>query len=166
MNEASGDVLVSINADLSHPPEKIPEIVAALGDPDVDFAIGSRYVPGAVISEQWSAWRRLISQVATALARPLTSAKDPLSGFYGLRRTTFQAAAPRHSLGFKIGLELMVRGRCKRIADIPITFSDRLHGKSKMRTRHMALYVVQIAVLAVDLQRKRPAKTPSPQARS
>ena len=147
MNEARGDVLVSLNADLSHPPEKIPELVAALHNPGVDFAIGSRYVPGAVISQEWSFARWLNSRVATALARPLSSAKDPLSGFYGLRRETFDRASPYRPLGFKNGLELIVRGRCRQVAEIPITFSARLHGASKMRPRHMALYLFQVVSL-------------------
>jgi len=148
MQEAQGDVLLSLNADLSHPPEKIPAMVGALRDPQVDFVIGSRYVLGASISDDWSFFRWLNSRVATALARPLTSAKDPLSGFYGLRKTTFDRASPYRPLGFKNGLELIVRGRCRRVAEVPIHFSNRLHGSSKMRPKHMFLYVVQVVALA------------------
>lgn len=165
MTEAQGNLLVSLNADLSHPPEKIPELVAALADPGVDFAIGSRYVPGAVISEEWSFWRGVISRVATALARPLTAAKDPLSGFYALRSETFETASPYRGLGFKNGLELIVRGRCEQVVEIPITFSPRLHGASKMRPRHMAFYLIQVVLLmGLKLRSLGSARHPHPQS--
>ncbi len=102
---------------------------------------------GAAISEDWSFYRWVNSRVATALARPLTAVKDPLSGFYGLRKETFKRASPYRPLGFKNGLELIVRGRCRHVAEIPITVSARLYRASKMRPKHMVLYVVPVVSL-------------------
>src|SRR5947209_774661 len=79
MRQARGDVFVVMDADLSHPPETIPALVDAIRS-GADFAIGSRYVRGGRTDASW--WRRLTSRVATLLARPLTTARDPLAGFF------------------------------------------------------------------------------------
>ncbi|MCK5352824.1 glycosyltransferase, partial [bacterium] len=74
---ARGDVLVVMDADLSHPPEKIPEMLVAL-EKGADFVMGSRYVTGGHTGASWGLFRWLNSQVATILARPFTSVKDPM----------------------------------------------------------------------------------------
>jgi dolichol-phosphate mannosyltransferase len=83
---------VVMDADLSHPPEAVPELVAALENPLTDFVIGSRYVRGGSTDEDWGILRFLNSKLATLLATPLTRAADPMAGFFGLRRETFEAA--------------------------------------------------------------------------
>ena len=75
---ARHDVFVVMDADLSHPPEKVPEMLAAL-DEGYDFVIGSRYVKGASTDAEWGPFRWLNSKVATVLARPCTRVKDPMS---------------------------------------------------------------------------------------
>lgn len=133
MRLAQGMVLVVMDADLSHPPDKIAALVAALDDPDIDFVIGSRYVAGGGTDENWGLFRYLNSKVATWLARPLTSARDPMAGFFAIRRTTFQQACKQlNPVGYKIGLELIVKCGCRRIAEVPIHFHDRIHGESKL----------------------------------
>ena len=101
MHEARGNVLVCMDADLSHPPEKVPELVAAILEQQGDFVIGSRYVAGGKTDDDWGLFRWLNSKVATVLARPLTAAKDPMAGFFALHRDTFHAAQehnpPRNS---------------------------------------------------------------------
>jgi dolichol-phosphate mannosyltransferase len=79
LRRARGKVLVVMDADLSHPPEKVPELVRAVAAGDADFVIGSRYVAGASTDENWGLFRWLNSKVATLIARPLTSAKDPMA---------------------------------------------------------------------------------------
>jgi dolichol-phosphate mannosyltransferase len=137
---AKGDVMVVMDADLSHPPEKIPELVA--GAMAVGFALGSRYVPGAATNEKWSLYRRLNSLVATLMAYPLTSVKDPMSGFFAIRRDVFQGAAYLNPIGYKIGLELLVKCRCKEVVEVPIYFADRKFGSSKL-TMHEQLKYIQ-----------------------
>lgn len=145
---ARGHVLVVMDADLSHPPEKIPELVAALHDNEVDFVIGSRYVPGAGTDEKWGWFRWLNSKVATLLARPFTSAADPMAGFFALRRTTFDAAAPLDPIGYKIGLELIVKCGCEHIREVPIHFADRKLGESKLTFREQINYLRHLRRLA------------------
>lgn len=141
MRLATGDVLLVMDADLSHPPEKIPELVAALGEAETDFVIGSRYVTGAATDEDWGLFRKLNSRGATWLARPLTKAADPMAGFFALRRMTFEAAAPLDPIGYKIGLELIVKCHCRNIREVPIVFADRVHGESKLSLKEQLNYL-------------------------
>jgi dolichol-phosphate mannosyltransferase len=141
MRQSVGDVLLVMDADLSHPPEKVPELFAAVRADEADFALGSRYVPGGGTDDNWGLFRWLNSKVATLLAWPLTSTRDPMSGFLALRKQTFLAAENLNPVGYKIGLELMVKCGCRHIQEIPILFADRLHGESKLSLREQFLYV-------------------------
>lgn len=144
---ADARVLLVMDADLSHPPEKIPELMAALDEPGVDFVIGSRYVAGGKTDEKWSWFRRLNSQAATLLARPFTTAADPMAGFFALRRETFEAAEKLSPIGYKIGLELLVKCGCREIREVPIDFADRIHGESKLSLKEQVNYLRHIGRL-------------------
>ncbi|MCE2392527.1 MAG: glycosyltransferase family 2 protein [Proteobacteria bacterium] len=136
---ARHDRLVVMDADLSHPPERIPDLLAAL-DTHGDMAVGSRYVPGGEIDRDWSAWRRLNSRLAGWLARPLTACSDPMSGFFALDRRALPEPETLRPIGYKIGLELMVRGRL-RVVEVPIDFADRERGASKLNWRQRLNYL-------------------------
>lgn len=146
LEEARHDCLLVMDADLSHPPESVPDLVRAVASGECDFVIGSRYVPGASTAEDWSFLRRLNSRGATLLARPLTPVRDPMAGFFCLRRTVFDAAraAGLSPIGYKIALEILIKSRCRRVREIPIDFSDRLHGKSKMTLRQQVEYLLHL----------------------
>ena len=148
MRQARGDMLVVMDADLSHPPEVLPQLVRGLED-GYDFAIGSRYVPGGSIGGPWSVWRRINSRMATLMARPLTAIQDPMSGFFALRRRTFLRADPLDPVGFKIGLELMTKCRCRKVLEVPICFSERQFGESKLTFRQNLRYVQHLCRLLV-----------------
>jgi len=137
---ARGDVLVVMDADLSHPPEKIPEMLAEL-EKGADFVMGSRYVTGGLTGASWGFFRWLNSRVATLLARPLTSVKDPMSGFFALPRTTFESACDLNPIGYKIGLELMVKCNLVCIEEIPIHFENRQFGESKLTLTEQKRYL-------------------------
>jgi dolichol-phosphate mannosyltransferase len=141
MRQACGDILVVMDADLSHPPEAIPQLVEALRTDQADFVIGSRYVASGSTEEGWGVYRWLNSKVAALLAWPLSAARDPMAGFFALRRTALDGAARLDPVGYKIGLELMVKCRCQRIREIPIHFSNRVHGSSKLTFREQINYL-------------------------
>ena len=132
MREARGRWLVVMDADLSHPPEAIPSLVAPLATGKADFVIGSRYAPGGSTEEGWGVYRWLNSRVATMLAWPLARMRDPMAGFFALPRGLFEAAATLDPIGYKIGLELLVKCRCQHVVEVPIHFRNRLHGQSKL----------------------------------
>lgn len=148
LDRARGDVLVCMDADLSHPPAAIPQMLAKL-QAGADFVIGSRYVAGGSTSDDWGFVRWLNSRVATLLARPLTAAKDPMAGFFALRRSTFEAGRDFNPVGYKIGLELMVRCGCERVVEIPIHFEDRRFGRSKLTMKQQILYLQHLRRLYI-----------------
>ncbi|HUN82304.1 MAG TPA: polyprenol monophosphomannose synthase [Phycisphaerae bacterium] len=141
--EAKNDILLCMDADLSHPPESIAALIAPISSGKADFAIGSRYTAGGTTQEDWGFLRRLNSNVATALARPLTPVRDPMAGFFCLSRETWERAraAGLSPLGYKIGLEILIKARCRNVVEIPISFSDRLHGKSKLTLKQQLEYL-------------------------
>ncbi len=143
---ARGEIVVVMDADLSHPPERIPALVAALADPDVPMAVGSRFVAGAHIDGRWPWTRRLNSRVARLLARPLTPVRDMLSGFFAVRRAALRLAELR-PVGYKIALELIVRHGWTRIAEVPITFTDRTAGRTKLNLAEQVRYLRHLARL-------------------
>ena len=141
MKQAEGAVLLVMDADLSHPAEKIPDLVEAVRSGDADFVIGSRYVQGGGTDDDWGVFRWLNSKVATLLARPLTSAKDPMAGFFAIGAASFREADELDPIGYKIGLELMVKCGCRKVREVPIHFRDRLHGESKLTLREQINYL-------------------------
>ncbi len=146
---ASGDILGVMDADFSHPPEKIPEMLRYIRgsrESGYNMVIGSRKVKGGSI-EDWPIKRKLISKGATVLARPITRIKDPMSGFFMIKKSVLRGAGlnPR---GFKIALEIAVKGRHKgRITEIPIKFRDRRYGESKLGKKEIINYLLHLMKL-------------------
>lgn len=136
-------VLVCMDCDLSHPPEKIPQMVLALASGQ-QFVIGSRYVPGGSTDDDWGLLRWLNSVVATLLSRPLTRARDPMSGFFALKKADFDAVHNLNPIGYKIGLELIVKCNFENVGEVPIHFADRTHGESKLSFKEQMKYLVHL----------------------
>jgi dolichol-phosphate mannosyltransferase len=148
LQRARGDVLVCMDADLSHPPGAIPAMLSKL-EAGADFVIGSRYVTGGSTSDDWGFLRWLNSRIATLLARPLTTVRDPMAGFFALRRSTFEGGRGFNPVGYKIGLELMVRCGCERVVEVPIHFEDRRFGDSKLTLKQQILYLQHLRRLYI-----------------
>lgn len=146
LRQARGEILIVMDADLSHPPEVIPEMQATLAA-GADFVLGSRYVEGGGTADGWGLLRFINSRVATYLARPLTRVSDPMSGYFALPRGVFERVEDPRPLGYKIGLELIVRGRCRDVREIPIHFANRKHGESKLTLHQQLLYLRHLARL-------------------
>jgi dolichol-phosphate mannosyltransferase len=137
-----------MDADLQHPPERIPELLAVIERDEADFALGSRHVSGGETDEHWGVARRINSTVATILARPFAGpTADPMSGFFALRRSTYQNATRLTPLGYKIGLELMCKCRVERVKEIPIHFTARQHGRSKLTVAQQFRYLEHLSRL-------------------
>ncbi len=145
-------ILGVMDADLQHPPELLPELLTALLEGQ-DLVIGSRYARGGRLSE-WSAVRRLISAAAVLVTRPLQRprlrANDPMSGFFLVRRHCVQEVAFRRT-GFKLLLEILVRGRIGSVREVPFAFARRSAGSSKASLSVAREYVL----LLVSLYGKR-----------
>lgn len=145
---AKHPILICMDCDLSHPPEKIPDLVLALASGQ-QFAIGSRYVPGGSTDDDWGFFRWLNSRVATILARPLTKANDPMSGFFAIRKADFDRATNLNPVGYKIALELIVKCGVENVAEIPITFVDRVAGESKLSAKEQLKYLKHLRRLYI-----------------
>ena len=131
IREAKSDCLVVMDADLSHPVEVVPVMVRQLQQDDSSFILGSRYMAGGSFDRDWSLWRFLNSYIATMMARPLISSNDPMSGFFAFDKRRIDLSELR-PIGYKIGLELMVKGDFKGVTEVAIQFKDRAVGESKM----------------------------------
>jgi len=128
---AQGEILLVMDADLSHPPERIKDLLAPLFAGSADMVVGSRYVKDGS-TPGWPIWRRIMSRTGAALAYPLTGLHDSMCGFFAIGRSRLLELAP-HTSGFKIVFETIVRGGgTLRVQEIPIAFRDRARGKSKM----------------------------------
>ncbi len=148
MAEARGQIFVVMDADLQHPPAKLPELIAAVESGESDFVIGSRYTPGGSTGERWGVFRKINSRVATFLARPFAGrVTDPMSGFFALRRDTFERGQRLTPLGYKIGLELMCKCRTQRVREIPIHFAERTRGESKLTLKQQFKYLEHLSRL-------------------
>ncbi|MCF6345197.1 MAG: glycosyltransferase family 2 protein [Thiomicrorhabdus sp.] len=140
-SEARGDYVVVMDADLSHPATAIPEMIRQLKTGESDFVLGSRYVEGGSIDDSWTLWRYINSVVATLPALPLTKVKDPMSGFFAVRKADIPSANELSPIGYKIALEVMVKGPFKKVSEVPIHFVDRIHGESKLTFTEQLKYL-------------------------
>jgi len=126
------DILGAMDADLQHPPETLPILIAAIQSGS-DVAIASRYASGGQLPG-WNPFRKLISVVAVALTSPLqrpsSRAMDPMSGFFLVRRRCVHNVMFQPS-GFKLLLEILVRSPIGKISEVPFTFGRRTAGRSK-----------------------------------
>jgi dolichol-phosphate mannosyltransferase len=142
---ASAPVVGVIDADLSHPPRLLPGMLGVMQSRSADFVIGSRYIPGGG-TRGWGFGRLLMSRAACLLARSVTPVRDATSGFFLIRRDL--ARDVRISAGgFKICLELLVRGRPASVIEVPYVFVGRTAGESKMNAREALGYIKQLVEL-------------------
>ncbi len=135
--ERGAQAIVQMDADFSHRPEYIPQMLDALAE--YDLVIGSRYVPGGRLDERWSWWRYLLSWWANSVYVRLilhTRVKDATAGFRAWRRTTLEGLGLERirSNGyiFQVEMAYVAERLGYRILEIPIYFEDRRIGKSKM----------------------------------
>jgi len=129
---SSGEIIVVMDADLSHPASAIPTMVERLKRGESDFVIGSRYIEGGSTHGGWTPFRKLNSRLPVILAKPLCPLEDPMSGFLALRRADMPDTARLSPVGYKIALEIFVKGDFKKPVEIPIHFGERQLGQSKL----------------------------------
>lgn len=136
--QAQGGIVCVMDADLSHDPAILPRMVKAVEE-GTDLVVGSRHVPGGG-TKGWPKYRKLGSGIAILLARPITPVKDATSGYFCFRRSILNGVQ-LDGLGFKIGLEIFVKGKCNRFTEIPYIFQDRTEGKSKLSQKVVLHYL-------------------------
>ncbi len=163
---AGADLVVELDADLSHDPADIPRLVAAI-DAGADVAVGSRYVPGGE-TPGWSFRRRLLSRAGGSYAGAVLglAVADPTSGYRcftrrALRRVGFETVATR-GYGFQIEMVHRATRAGLAVTEVPIVFRERAHGVSKMSTR-----IAVEALIRVPLMRRAgPSRAPGADAQT
>ncbi|MEE8439353.1 MAG: glycosyltransferase family 2 protein [Micropepsaceae bacterium] len=124
-----------IDADMQHDEKLLPRMLEPLAKGEKDMVVGSRYAAGGSATS-FSKSRGTISRLATTLTRRLTGVtlSDPMSGFFMMRRSSFDPLAGKLSTqGFKILLDIVITSRgALRIAEQPYVFGARTHGESKL----------------------------------
>ena len=123
-----------------------------------ELLVASRYIPGGS-APSWTWKRLLLSRLACFLAKPLSPVRDVVSGFFLIRRDIASAVTIKAG-GFKICLELLIRGWPTRIVEVPYRFDNREVGASKMNWREAAGFLTQLKDLYVlRWSRRRPNRT-------
>jgi dolichol-phosphate mannosyltransferase len=141
---ARGRFCVVMDADGSHPADRVAAVLDPVLQQRADVAVGSRHVAGGGI-DNWPAWRRSVSRGAAFLAWPFTSVRDPMSGFFATTTERLASLEPA-TCGYKVLLELLVRTRpAPRVVEVPFVFHDRAAGESKMTLRVQWLFLRRLA---------------------
>jgi dolichol-phosphate mannosyltransferase len=152
------DALVEMDADMSHPPERLPALLDGLER--ADLVIGSRYVPGGA-TVNWSPLRKLISRggnayVRLALGLPV---HDATAGYRAYRREVLEAlpvsAVASNGYCFQVEMAHRTWREGFRVVEVPITFTERASGVSKMSQRIVLEALLRVAAWAVSGGRHR-----------
>lgn len=144
---ARGEVIVVMDADLSHPPERLTAVAGPVLDGSHDVAIGSRYSKGGG-TEGWPLYRQLLSRAGGWIARPVCDVNDVTSGFFAFRKDLASLVTGR-ARGYKILFELLMAGQSQlRVTEVPICFRDRTRGSSKLSFSHQWTYLQRLMTLA------------------
>ncbi|GAA1388242.1 polyprenol monophosphomannose synthase [Kitasatospora putterlickiae] len=136
--EDGADVVVQMDADLSHPASVLPLMVSTLLADDTAVVIGSRYVPGGSTAEEWPWHRKALSAWANLYVNTILSlgVRDATAGYKAWRAETLRAIdlPSVHSNGYSFQVELnhRVARRGLTIREVPIRFEERVEGASKM----------------------------------
>ncbi|MGW5851276.1 glycosyltransferase [Streptomyces sp. NPDC055254] len=151
VKRADTDWIVVMDADLQHPPHLVPELVGEAIRTGADLVVASRYISGGSRAGLAGSYRVAVSRGATWLTkglfpRALRGISDPMSGFFAVRRAAVTSVALR-PLGYKILLELAVRCRPAKVAEVPFVFQDRFAGESKSTAREGVRFLSHLAAL-------------------
>lgn len=139
------EILGVMDADGSHDETALPKMIKALESGECEMAIGSRYVPGGA-TEGWPWFRIFTSKFAIMLARPLTNLRDATSGFCLFKKEVIEGVS-LDAVGWKIVLEVYIKGNHKKAKEFPIVFRDRTKGKSKLGKNAIINYIEHLIKL-------------------
>ena len=153
---ATAPIVGVIDADMSHPPQMLPRMLAVMERGGADVVIASRYIPGGG-TRNWPLSRLLMSRAACLMARGLTPVRDATSGFFVLRRSLADGVAIQAG-GFKICLELLIRGRPPAVVEVPYVFVNRTAGESKMNLKEATGYLGQLRALRAPARSQPPLR--------
>ncbi len=135
-----------MDADLSHDPIALPRLIKALRN--YDITIGSRFGATSQV-EKWAWHRKLVSMIGVGAARLLTGVEDPLAGYFFLHRSVLDDLHLT-SEGYKILLEILVKGHYENHLSVPIVFRNRQFSSSKLNWQEHLLFAKQILYFSLQ----------------
>ena len=148
IRQARGSFIGVIDADLQHPPELLQTMLAVAEDADI--VVASRYIPGGSSAGLDGIYRQLVSRgsrlAAAALFSRVRACSDPMSGYFLFRREVIEGV-DLCPVGFKILLEVLVRGNWTRLSEIPYRFGEREMGQSKANIEQGVAYLQHLREL-------------------
>ena len=161
MRLARGAWIVVMDADLQHPPQVVPDLIAAGMRDGADLVVGSRYTGGGKRDGLSDGYRRLVSGGSTMATKvifrnSLIQVSDPMSGLFAIRTSSLEVDELQ-PLGYKILLELVVRNRPGRIVEVPYSFQQRHAGESKSSMAEGVRFLKHLAILRFGGKRTRMA---------
>ncbi len=139
--EDGADIVVQMDADLSHPVSAIPTMVATLRETDAAVVLGSRYVAGGSTAEEWAWHRKTLSVWANVYVNTILRlhVHDATAGFKAWRASTLRAidlpSIGSNGYSFQVEMNYRVVKRGLKISEVPIRFEERAEGASKMSLR-------------------------------
>ena len=146
--KAKGEIWGVIDSDGSHPPEIIPKLIELLEGGEADLVIASRHLPGGGV-EDWPILRQWCSRFAAKIAWPLYGeVTDPMSGYFFVKKKVMEGVE-LNPLGYKILLEIIVKGKINKIREFAYIFRNRDLGKSKMDGKVMLHYGIHLFKLYI-----------------
>jgi len=137
INQSRGETIIVMDGDGSHPPDVLNSFIENLKSGH-DLIVASRYIKGGS-TKNFPLSRKLISRFACLLGSALTGIQDNTSGFFCVRKCALDGVNLT-PIGFKIGLEIFVKGRFNNCKEIPYTFLHRQKGKSKLKSSRVTQY--------------------------
>jgi glycosyltransferase involved in cell wall biosynthesis len=147
---ALGRVIAVMDADLQHPPDVVPALVAEVLAGRAELVVGNRYGPDGTTRGLAGPWRRLVSWTSRMLVHSFVARSrcvdDPMSGLFAFDRCVIEGVTLRPD-GFKILLDILVRGRWASVANIGYVFADRHAGVSKASLHEGLVFFRHLACL-------------------
>lgn len=156
--QAGAEFVVQMDSDLSHSPEYLPAMLGTLLSAEADAVIGSRYVVGASVGSDWPWYRKGLSAFANAYVRALLhlGIRDVTAGYKIWRASALEAIGlgnvQSNGYSFQVEMNYRARQRGLKIVELPIHFSERIAGESKMSLK------VQLESAAMPFKLKRYAR--------
>lgn len=159
-------IIVQMDADFSHPPEKLLDMKKALEN--YDFVVGSRYIEGGSVDDRWPLWRKTLSSFGNIYARTILglSVRDTTGGFKMWRRETLSgmplARIKSNGYAFQVEMNHVATRLGFKGVEIPIYFAERQWGNSKMSFRIQIEAAVRVWLLLWEYRDLKPSRWQSP----
>ena len=161
IQHATGDTIIVMDSDFSHPPQVIPKLIDTLKKYQCDMVVASRYLREGGVKD-WPFKRKIISKIGTLIAKHSLGIKlsDPMSGFFAFKKNMIEGIS-FDAIGYKLLLEILVKKKDATIKEVPYIFLNRKIGSSKLDSKIIFDYLKSVCSLYVNGDQKQNEKRKS-----